>query len=255
MNTNHQKLLNNFEILKLKKFKDYYPNYIELLSKNEKSLTEILIDLTEKEIEYQSELKFKRAVNSARFPKIKYLHDFDFMFQPSINQQEILTLKSMHFLEDSKNICFLGNSGVGKTHLAISLGIEACKQNIKTRFYTFKELIDLLTVSDSKGIINKTLKQLSRIELLIIDEIGYTPITKEQADLFYQLMSLRYEWKSTIITTNIPFSSWGESFSNKIVSAAIIDRLVHHSKVFKITGESYRLKDYKTEKSLNIRQS
>lgn len=91
-------------------------------------------------------------MNSARFPKIKHLHDFDFMFQPSINQQEILTLKSMHFLEDSINICFLGNSGVGKTHLAISLGIEACKQNIKTRFYTFKELIDLLTVSDSKGI-------------------------------------------------------------------------------------------------------
>ncbi len=146
-------------------------------------------------------------MNSARFPKIKYLHDFDFMFQPSINQQEILTLKSMHFLEDSINICFLGNSDVGKTHLAISLGIEACKQNIKTRFYTFKEL-----------------KQLSRIELLIIDEIGYTPITKEQADLFYQLMSLRYEMKSTIITTNIPFSSWGESFSNKIVSTAIIDR-------------------------------
>ncbi|PZJ35514.1 AAA family ATPase [Staphylococcus aureus] len=214
-----------------------------------------MIDLTEKEIEYQSELKFKRAVNSARFPKIKYLHDFDFMFQPSINQQEILTLKSMHFFEDNINICFLDNRVVGKTHLTISLGIEACKQNIKTRFYTFKELIDLLTVSDSKGIINKTLKQLSRIELLIIDEIGYTPITKEQADLFYQLMSLRYEWKSTIITTNIPFSSWGESFSNKIVSAAIIDRLVHHSKVFKITGESYRLKDYKTEKSLNIRQS
>ncbi|MGM2386237.1 ATP-binding protein, partial [Bacillus cereus group sp. BceL052] len=135
-----------------------------------------------------------------------------------------------HFLEDSINICFLGNSGVGKTHLAISLGIEACKQNIKTKFYTFKDLIDLLTDSDSKGIINKTLRQLSRIELLIIDEIGYTPITKEQADLFYQLMSLRYEMKSTIITTNIPFSNWGESFSNTIASAAIIDRLIHHSK-------------------------
>lgn len=83
-------------------------------------------------------------MNSARFPKIKYLHDFDFMFQPSINQQEILTLKSMHFLEDSINICFLGNSGVGKTHLAISLGIEACKQNIKTRFYTFKRINRLI---------------------------------------------------------------------------------------------------------------
>ncbi|HEC2201122.1 TPA: ATP-binding protein, partial [Staphylococcus delphini] len=98
-----------------------------------------------------------------------------------------------------------------------------------TRFYTFKELIELLTTSEEKGIINNTLKQLNRIELLIIDEIGYTPISKEQADLFYQLMSLRYEMKSTIITTNIPFSSWGDSFSNKIASAAIIDRLIHHS--------------------------
>ncbi|MDF0037183.1 ATP-binding protein [Staphylococcus pseudintermedius] len=92
----------------------------------------------------------------------------------------------------------------------MSLGIEVCKQNIKTRFYTFKELIELLTTSEEKGLTNKTLKQLNRIELLIIDEIGYTPISKEQADLFYQLMSLRYEMKSTIITTNIPFSSWGD---------------------------------------------
>ncbi|ENY5569803.1 ATP-binding protein [Staphylococcus pseudintermedius] len=108
------------------------------------------------------------------------------------------------------NIWFLGNRGTDKTHLAISLGIEVCKQNIKTRFYTFKELIELLTTSEEKGLTNKTLKQLNRIELLIIDEIGYTPISKEQADLFYQLMSLRYEMKSTIITTNIPFSSWGD---------------------------------------------
>ncbi|WP_338132223.1 ATP-binding protein [Staphylococcus delphini] len=89
----------------------------------------------------------------------------------------------------------------------------------------------------------------------IIDEIGYTPISKEQADLFYQLMSLRYEMNSTIITTNIPFSSWGDAFSHKIASAAIIDRLIHHSKAFKITGDSYRLKDYNSEKSLNIRHS
>ncbi|MDU0374774.1 ATP-binding protein [Staphylococcus pseudintermedius] len=107
--------------------------------------------------------------------------------------------------------------------------------------------------SDPK--INKTLKQLNRIELLIIDEIGYTPISKEQADYFYQLMSLRYEMKSTIITTSIPFSSWGDSFSNKIASAAIIDRLIHHSKIFKIAGDPYLLKDYKSEKSLNIRHS
>uniref|UniRef100_UPI00374DF8AB ATP-binding protein n=2 Tax=Staphylococcus pseudintermedius TaxID=283734 RepID=UPI00374DF8AB len=140
-------------------------------------------------------------------------------------------------------------------HLAISLGIEACKQNIKTRFYTFKELIERLTTSEKKGIINKALKRLNRIEMLIIDAIGYTPISKEQADLFFQLMSLRYEMKSTIITTNTLFFSWGDSFSNKIASAAIIDRLIHHSKIFEITGDSYRLKDYKSEKSLNIRHS
>nr|WP_284730855.1 ATP-binding protein [Staphylococcus pseudintermedius] len=105
---------------------------------------------------------------------------------------------------------FLGNRGTDKTHLAISLGIEVCKQNIKTRFYTFKELIERLTTSEKKGIINKALKRLNRIEMLIIDAIGYTPISKEQADLFFQLMSLRYEMKSTIITTNIPFSSWGD---------------------------------------------
>ncbi|EGQ3453161.1 ATP-binding protein [Staphylococcus pseudintermedius] len=144
---------------------------------------------------------------------------------------------------------------MSQLHLAISLGIEACKQNIKTRFYTFKELIERLTTSEKKGIINKALKRLNRIEMLIIDEIGYTPISKEQADLFFQLMSLRYEMKSTIITTNTLFFSWGDSFSNKIASAAIIDRLIHHSKIFEIIGDSYRLKDYKSEKSLNIRQS
>ncbi|HEC2172908.1 TPA: IS21-like element helper ATPase IstB [Staphylococcus delphini] len=255
MYTDHQKLLENFQQLKLKMIKDYYPKYLESISNNQKSLTEILLKLTEKEVEYQAEQKFKRVIKLAGFPKIKYLSDFDFTFHPSINKQEILTLKSMHFLEKSINICFLGDGGVGKTHLAISLGIEAYIQNIKTRFYTFKELIELLTTSEEKGIINKTLKQLNRIELLIIDEIGYTPISKEQTDLFYQLMSLRYEMKSTIITTNIPFSSWGDSFSNKIASAAIINRLIHHSKIFKITGDSYRLKVYKSEKSLNIRHS
>ncbi|EGQ2693950.1 ATP-binding protein, partial [Staphylococcus pseudintermedius] len=132
--------------------KDYYPKYLESLSKNQKSLTEILLELTEKEVDYQAEQKFKRAIKLARFPKVKYLSDFDFTFQPSINKQEILTLKSMHFLVKSINICFLGNSGVGKTHLAISLDVEACKQNIKTRFYTFKELIELLTTSEEKGI-------------------------------------------------------------------------------------------------------
>ncbi len=124
MYTDHQKLLENFRQLNLKMIKDYYPKYLESLSKNQKSLTEILLELTEKEVEYQAEQKFKRAIKLARFPKIKYLSDFDFTFQPSINKQEILTLKSMHFLE-------------------------------------------------KKGIINKTLKQLNKIELLIIDEIGY----------------------------------------------------------------------------------
>lgn len=248
MATNHQKVLSNLETLDLLKMKEYYPHYLDSVASQEISLTDALFDLTEKQITYQKELTDKRAIKLARFPTMKTLEEFDFEFQPSINKQEVLQLQSFHFLESYTNICFLGNSGVGKTHLATAIGIESCVQGIKTKFILFSDLIDKLTRASQKGTLIRTLKMFANIPLLIIDEIGYTPIDKQQADWFYQLMSRRYEQTSTVITTNIPFSMWAKSFNNTTASAAILDRLIHHSKVFKITGKSYRLKDYHLDK-------
>lgn len=248
MTTNHQKVLTNLDELGLLKMKEYYPHYLDSVRNQTISLTDALYNLTQKQLDYQKEMIDKRAIKLARFPTIKSLEEFDFEFQPSINKHDILQLKSFHFLESSTNICFLGNSGVGKTHLATAIGIEACIQGVKTRFILFNDLIEKLTRASQRGTLVRTLKIFTNVPLLIIDEIGYTPISKTQADWFYQLMARRYERASKIITTNIPFSMWAKNFDNTTASAAILDRLIHHSKVFKITGNSYRLKNYHLDK-------
>lgn len=186
--------------------------------------------------DYQKEITDKRAIKLTRFPTMKTLAEFDFEFQPSTNKQEVLQFQSFNFLESYINICFLGNSDVGKTHLAKAIGIESCVQGIKTKFILFSDLIDKLTYVSQKGTLVRTLKMFASIPLLIIDEIGYTPIHKQQADCFYQLMSRIYEETTTVTTTNIPFSMWAKSFNNTTASAAILDRLIHHSKVLRSLG-------------------
>jgi DNA replication protein DnaC len=252
MSTNHQELLNNFEALGLKKTQEYFPNYLEIVNRKGIPFTEALLELTRTELAFKHQCKIDRMIRNARFPTTKRLTDFDFAFQPSIDKHEITDLGSLGFLDSAHNICFLGNSGVGKTHLAISLGVEACNQGIKSKFIVFHDLVTRFTDAYAKGTLPRMMKKFANIPLLIIDEIGYVPITHEQADWFYQLMSERYERHSTIITTNIQFSMWAKLFNNDTVSAAILDRLIHHSKVFKITGNSYRLKDYHEEKLSNI---
>ena len=137
---------------------------------------------------------------------------------------------------------FIGNPGVGKTHLVIALGIEACRQGHRTLFISCHELLLRLRAAYEKGTIERVIKRNVRYDVLIIDEIGYLPIQKVEADLFFQLLTLRYEQKTTMVTSNITLSRWGELFQNTEIAAAILDRLVHHAKIFKITGKSYRLK-------------
>lgn len=248
MSTNHQELLHNFEALGLLKTMEYFPNYLEVVNRDAIPFTEALLELTRKELEFRQTCKIDKIISNARFPTVKHMKDFDFSFQPSIDRHEILDLASLGFMETYHNVCFLGSSGTGKTHLAISLGAAACRQGIKTQFVVFHELMRRFSDAYKKGTLPRLLKKYSNIPLLVIDEIGYVPISSDQADWFYQLMSERYERHSTIITTNIPFSRWAQLFNNDTVSAAILDRLIHHSKVFRITGNSYRLKDYHDEK-------
>lgn len=239
--TIYTKLEDNLTKLKLTAIKEYLPSYLE---GNDLSLPEILEQLTSKELAYRTQRSAKMSIHVAHFPYAKGLDEFDFDFQPSVDKQRIMNLASMNFISSAKNILFIGSSGVGKTHLATGLGMEACKNHLSTYFVNCHELIERLKLAHQENRLAAILKNYSRYKLLIIDEIGYLPIDDLGSDLFFQLIARRYEKKSTIITTNIPLSEWGETFSNPTIANAILDRLVHHSEIFKITGKSYRMKDY-----------
>lgn len=239
----YNKLLNNFELLKLDKMKDYYPNYVEIATKRNKSLTESLLELTEKEIEYRNERASQIQITVSAFPYKKGIDDFDFDYQPSINKQEILELNNLGFLSRHENILFVGPSGVGKTHLATSIGITAAKKRYSVYFISCHDLITQLNKAHYENKLEARIKHFCRYELLIIDEIGYLPVDKQGANLFFQLIAKRYEKHSTIITTNQTFNKWGEVFNDSIIANAILDRLLHHSTVINIKGTSYRIKD------------
>ena len=240
---NYNKLLNNLEILKLEKMREYYPNYIEKASKQDISLTDMLYELTNKEIEYRDERASQIQITVSAFPYKKEIDDFDFAYQPSINKQQIMELNTLGFLERHENILFLGPSGVGKTHLAVSLGITAAKKRHSVYFISCHDLITQLNKAHFENKLEQRLKHFCKYELLIIDEIGYLPLDKQGANLFFQLITKRYEKHSTIITTNMSFNKWGDVFSDNVLANAILDRLLHHSSVISIKGSSYRIKD------------
>lgn len=240
---NYNQLLNNFETLKLEKMKEYYPKYVDFATKNNKTLTEALLDLTKKEIEYRDERASQIQITVSAFPFKKELEDFDFDYQPSINKQEIMELNNLGFLERHENILFVGPSGVGKTHLATSIGITAARKRYSVYFISCHDLITQLNKAHFENKLEARIKHFCRYELLIIDEIGYLPVDKQGANLFFQLIAKRYEKHSTIITTNQTFNKWGEVFSDTVLANAILDRLLHHSTVINIKGTSYRIKD------------
>lgn len=236
-------LTNNLERLKLNQIKEYLPIHLEALKTEDKSLSESLLELTDKEIAFREKRAAQINITTSHFPYLKTISDFDFGYQPSVKKAEIQDLLTLRFLEEKYNILFIGSSGVGKTHLATAIGIEASSKRVSTYFIHFNDLINKIKKAASENRDENIVKHYSKYKLLIIDEIGYLPIEKQYADIFFQLIAKRYEKKSTIITTNQPFSKWGEVFGDNIIATAIIDRLVHHSSIIKITGKSYRIKD------------
>jgi len=179
----------------------------------------------------------------SNFPFIKMISDFDFSYQPSISKNQILDLASLRFIESFENIMLIGSSGVGKTHLATAIGIEASANHVSTYFIHFQSLIAKIKKAVAENKVDHFVKSYAKYKLLIIDELGYLPVDKVYASVFFQLVAARYEKKSTIITTNQPLSKWGEVLGDPVLANAIIDRLIHHSTIVKITGKSYRIKD------------
>ena len=197
---------------------------------------------TDKIVEKKRNNVIIHSVKMAGFPRITTLQEFDFSYQPTINESQINDFASLRFLEKKENIIFYGNSGVGKTHLATAIGVIAARNRDSTYFIKCSQLMNDLHKAHLEGKINEKLKKLGSYKLLIIDELGYLPINKEDSKLFFQLIDRRYEKFSTIITTNINFSQWDEIFGDVIIANAIIDRILHHSHVVTIKGKSYRLK-------------
>ena len=244
MTSSYTQLVKNLEYLKLKQMITHLDDVIDFINANNVSFVEGLTKLTTHEIDFKEANMIRSMVKVGAFPHRKELRDFDFEFQQSINKQQMLDFATLRFLELKENIVFLGPSGVGKTHLATSIGIAAAKKRYSTYFIKCHDLIQQLKKANLENRLDARLKHFTKYRLLVIDELGYLPINKDDSKLFFQLIDMRYEKKSTILTTNINFNNWDEVFYDAVIASAILDRILHHANVVSISGKSYRLKDH-----------
>lgn len=244
MNNSFQQLVQNLEYLKLKQMTQHVNEVVDFSINNQLSFVETLVKLTNYEIDVREKNMIHSMVKVGAFPHRKEIGEFDFDFQPTINKQQILDFVSLRFLEKNENIIFLGPSGVGKSHLATSIGIAAAKKRTSTYFIKCHDLIQNLKRARMENRLEARLKHYTKYRLLIIDEIGYLPIETEDAKLFFQLIDMRYEKRSTILTTNVNFKAWDEVFQDTKLANAILDRVLHHATVVSIVGQSYRIKNH-----------
>jgi DNA replication protein DnaC len=197
------------------------------------------------QIQLRNQRRLQTAMRSARLPAVKTLDDFDFTFQPSVKREQLDNLHTLSFLERRENVVFLGPPGVGKTHLAISLAVAAAESGRRVYYATLADLITWLEEAQQAGHLTRRLRTLVFPSLMVIDEIGYLPISRTGAQLFFQLMSRRYERASTVLTSNKGFDEWGDIFGDETMAAALIDRLLHHCHIVNIRGNSYRMRQHR----------
>ena len=204
---------------------------------------DFLDQLLEDEVTSRESGRFRNALKLSGLPHHKTLEDFDFAFQPGVDARRLKDLAAMEFVERKANVALLGPPGVGKTHIAVALAVTACRAGHSIYYTTLDDLVRKLRKADSLGTLPKQLASLARPSLLVIDEVGYLPLNRAEANMFFQLVSRRYEKGSTVITSNKTFAEWGTVLGDEVLATAILDRFLHHCEVIAINGPSYRLKD------------
>jgi DNA replication protein DnaC len=207
-----------------------------------------LLRLSEQELLDRERRATERRIKQARFRVVKSLDSFDFLAIPSLNKALVLELARSEFIERKENVLALGNSGTGKTHIALALGLAACQKGYRVRFTTAAALVhELMEAKDEKRLL-RFQKLLASYELLIIDELGFVPLSKTGAEMLFEIFSLRYERGATMVTSNLPFNEWTEVLGSERLTGALLDRLTHHVHILEMNGESYRLKESKRNK-------
>ena len=210
-----------------------------------------LARLTELELIDRERRMVERRIKSAKFPAVKSLDSFDFKAIPSLNKMMVLELARCDWIERRENVIALGPSGTGKTHVALGLGLMACQKGMPVSFVTAASLVhELMEARDEKRLLRMQ-RQLAKVKLLIIDELGFVPLSKTGAELLFELISQRYECGSTLITSNLPFEEWTETFGSERLTGALLDRLTHHVNILEMNGESYRLNQSRSRMKSN----
>ena len=234
-------LKHHLKALRLPVFQNEHAKVATQCATDKADYATFLLRLSERELLERERKGTERRIKTAKFPAPKTISDFDFLASPSVNKKQILELVRCEWIDKRENLIFLGNPGTGKTHLSIALGMAACQRGYNVRLFTAAALVNaLLEARDEKALL-KLQNRLSKVHLLMIDELGYVPFSKTAAELLFEIISQRYERGSVLITSNLPFEEWTGIFGSERLTGALLDRLTHRSHILPIDGESYRL--------------